>query len=124
MNMADEDKIARETAKNKNSFAESCLARGCIGSERPIVTVDVERYQFWLDGTELSPSQKEEVVQSLWLIVMTFVELGFGIHPVQSVYAPNLAGDAVEPGTARDTGSSGSRALHTNQRLRPSGSKK
>ncbi|MBY3476175.1 hypothetical protein RWK44_05370 [Rhizobium sp. 25PS6] len=115
---------SRQKGKSENCAAEFSLAGGHAGSARPVVTVDVDRYQFWLEGTELSPSQKEEVMQSLWLIVMTFVELGFGVHPAQSAYASNSTGDAVEPETARDTGSSGSRALHTYQRLRPPGSKK
>ncbi|TBZ72470.1 hypothetical protein [Rhizobium leguminosarum] len=124
MKMADEQNRARETAKNENRFAEYCLAKGSAGSARPVATVDVERYQFWLDGTELSPSQKEEVMQSLWSIVMTFVELGFGINPVQSVYGSNSADDPVEPDTARDTVRSGSLALQTCQYLRPPGGKK
>ncbi|MBY3517082.1 hypothetical protein HFN76_33660 [Rhizobium laguerreae] len=122
MKMADEPNPDRKTAKIEN--IKFPLSRGSAGSARPVVTVDVDRYQFWLDGTELSSPQKEEVMQSLWSIVMTFVELGFGIHPVQSVYASHFAVDAVEPETARDMGSLGNRDLHTHQRLRSPGSKK
>jgi hypothetical protein len=52
---------------------------------RPIVTVDVEKYQSYLDGSNLSEAQKREFLEALWSIVVTFVELGFGAHPLQEV---------------------------------------
>lgn len=54
-------------------------------SSKPVVTVDVERYQAYLDGSNMSDAQKEEFLQSLWEIIVGFVELGFGVHPLQEV---------------------------------------
>lgn len=52
---------------------------------RPILTVDVKKYQALLDESGLSDEQKEEFLQALWSMVVTFVELGFGVHPLQEV---------------------------------------
>lgn len=50
---------------------------------RPILRVDVEKYQAFLDDTDLSETQKEQLIEALWSIIVSFVELGFGVHPVQ-----------------------------------------
>lgn len=52
---------------------------------KPTLTVDVERYQALLDDSDMTDAQKEEFLQALWLIVVSFVELGFGVHPLQEV---------------------------------------
>ena len=50
-----------------------------------MIKVDIERYQSYLDGTELTAGQKEQFLQDMWLVMMSFVELGFEVHPVQEV---------------------------------------
>lgn len=89
---------------------------------RPIVTVDVEKYQHYLDGSNMTEKQKEEFLQALWSVMVTFVELGFRVHPLQEVcgkgggYAlPDVTGEfnlvnSTEPDNARkitDSGPSG-----------------
>lgn len=54
-------------------------------SAKPTLSVDVERYQHFLDDSDLSEAQKAEFLQSLWNIMISFVELGFGVHPLQEV---------------------------------------
>jgi len=54
-------------------------------SANPILSVDVERYQKYLDDTDLSEAEKAEFLQSLWQVIVSFVELGFGVHPLQEV---------------------------------------
>lgn len=54
-------------------------------SAKPYITVDVERYQAYLDETDMTDAQKEEFLQSMWQIIIGFVELGFGVHPLQEV---------------------------------------
>ena len=54
-------------------------------STKPTLKVDVEKYQSYLDGSDLSDAQKEEFLQSLWSIIVSFVELGYGVHPLQEV---------------------------------------
>lgn len=49
------------------------------------LTVDVEKYQAYLDGSGMTEAQKEEFLQAMWSIIVSFVELGFGVHPLQEV---------------------------------------
>lgn len=68
--------------------------RGTLGlrfdaSAKPLVTVDVEKYQSYLNDTDMTPEQKEAFLQDLWAIVVSFVELGFGVHPLQEVCGQN-----------------------------------
>jgi hypothetical protein len=71
-------------------------------SARPTLTVDVEKYQAWLDETDLSQEQKEEFLQALWSIVVSFVEMGFGVHPLQEICGQDDLDDAAAPKLARD----------------------
>lgn len=47
------------------------------------VQIDVEKYQAYLDDPSLTDVQREDIIQALWTIIVAFVELGFGVHPVQ-----------------------------------------
>lgn len=53
-------------------------------SSKPMIAVDVEKYQAYLDGSDMTDTEKEVFLQSLWQIIVGFVELGFGVHPVQA----------------------------------------
>ncbi len=45
--------------------------------------IDVSRYEEWLDDPALSEAQKEEILGSLWSIIMCFIDLGFGVSPLE-----------------------------------------
>ncbi len=47
------------------------------------LSIDWELYGSYLDESDLSEQQKREFIQTLWSIVVSFVDLGFGIHPLQ-----------------------------------------
>lgn len=64
---------------------EKALTKSFGSSARSILAVDVKRYQSFLDQSGLSDEQKEEFLQALWSIIVTFVDLGFGVHPLQEV---------------------------------------
>jgi hypothetical protein len=64
-------------------------------SSKPTVHVDVDRYKAYLDGSGMNDAQKEEFLQALWSIIVNFVELGYGVHPLQEVCGK-------EAGTASD----------------------
>lgn len=61
------------------------LAKNFDASARPVLTVDIEKYRSLIDDPTLSEAQKEEFLRALWSIVVTFVELGFSVHPLQEV---------------------------------------
>lgn len=50
---------------------------------KPSLAIDLDKYQAYLDGSGLTPAQKEDFLRALWSIMVAFVDLGFGVHPVQ-----------------------------------------
>lgn len=63
---------------------------------RPTLTLDVALYQKYLDDAELSAEQKQEFIETLWNIIVAFVDLGFGIDSVQTVLDEAEHGDNVD----------------------------
>jgi hypothetical protein len=61
---------------------------GAVASHRPALTLDVARYEAMLADPALSESERTAFLEALWEIVVTFVDLGFDIHPLQQVEAP------------------------------------
>jgi len=51
----------------------------------PTMTIDWELYGKHLDESDLSDAEKREFLETLWSIVVSFVDLGFGVHPLQQV---------------------------------------
>ena len=49
------------------------------------ITVDYEKYARFLENSNLSEMQKQELLQALWNIIASFVSLGFGVHPLQQM---------------------------------------
>lgn len=52
-------------------------------SKPPVLTLDISLYEKYLEGSDMTDDQKREFLEALWSIVIGFVDLGFGIHPVQ-----------------------------------------
>ena len=73
------------------------LAESFDASVRPVITVDIQKYQSLLDESGMSDAQKEEFLQALWSIVVTFVELGFGVHPLQEVCGKDSGESSARP---------------------------
>ncbi|ADM09227.1 hypothetical protein PB2503_05782 [Parvularcula bermudensis HTCC2503] len=57
-------------------------------AERPIIEVDYDRYAAYLDEADLSEAQKREFLETLWNIIVGFIDLGFGVHPAQQARSP------------------------------------
>ncbi|ABS65505.1 hypothetical protein Xaut_0247 [Xanthobacter versatilis] len=49
---------------------------------RPSLTFDAALYDRYLAESGLSQEQKREFLETLWAIIVGFVELGFGVDPV------------------------------------------
>ncbi|WP_353428868.1 hypothetical protein [Paracoccus denitrificans] len=47
------------------------------------IKVDVQKYQAWLDDPALSDQQREQILGSLWQMILCFVDLGFGVSPLE-----------------------------------------
>ena len=50
---------------------------------KPVLKVDWELYGEYLEASDLSDAEKREFIETLWSIVVSFVDLGFGLHPTQ-----------------------------------------
>ncbi|MEM9211734.1 MAG: hypothetical protein AAGA63_09615 [Pseudomonadota bacterium] len=51
------------------------------------LTLDIDYYQSLLDDPEVSEDQKREYLETIWPIVVQFIDWGYGIHPVQQTDA-------------------------------------
>lgn len=54
----------------------------------PVITVDYEKYAHFLEDSDLTDEQKREFLQTLWNIIVEFVSLGWGVHPLQQAQKP------------------------------------
>ena len=50
----------------------------------PGLSIDWELYGSYLEESDLNDDQKREFIETLWSIAVSFVDLGFGIAPVQT----------------------------------------
>lgn len=52
-------------------------------NKKPTLTIDVQHYQKYLDNSDISDDDKQELLETLWSIICELVELGYGVHPLQ-----------------------------------------
>ncbi len=89
------------TAEQSDDTAGSSQAP----APRPIITLDVSLYESYLADSDLTGEQKREFLETLWSIIVGFVDLGFGIHPVQQALESGSrepAPESSEPDAALD----------------------
>jgi len=48
-----------------------------------IMTPDFNKYRHYTDGFDLTEIQKQELMQTVWSIMESFVDQAWGLHPVQ-----------------------------------------
>lgn len=82
-----------------SSFNQSASATGQdIASSRstlsiaPVMTIDWKMYESYLQESDWSDDQKREFVETIWQIVVMFVDLGFGIESGQLAQREALKG--------------------------------
>lgn len=51
----------------------------------PCVEIDFEAYAPYLESADISEAEKRQLIEALWSIVTSFVQLGFGLSPVQQI---------------------------------------
>ena len=66
-----------------NSKDESMQEAKGNDASSPRLTVDWEQYAEYLAESDLSEEEKREFIQTLWYIVVSFVDLGFGVSTTQ-----------------------------------------
>lgn len=58
----------------------------------PTLSIDWEVYAAMLEDSDLSRDQQKELIETLWSIVVSFVDMGFDLSPVQQI-----CGEADDP---------------------------
>ncbi|MCV6576552.1 MAG: hypothetical protein OIF58_12515 [Cohaesibacter sp.] len=59
----------------------------------PSLSIDWDTYGELLEDSDLSDDQKREFIQVLWSITVSFVDLGFGVHPLQQLEGKDISFD-------------------------------
>jgi len=83
----------------KNGSDAACITNKNTKGQQPSILVDYERYQHFLEDSDLSADEKIKFLETIWGIVVGFVDLGFGVHPVQQAEKAcgQLSSSAGEP---------------------------
>ena len=82
----------------------------------PPLKLDADEYLDKLADYDLSDEQKRELLQSLWHIMSVVVDIGFGLDPVQMVFAPFLENSGSDNTHAEITGGISVNMLEQNSR--------
>ncbi len=77
----------------------------------PGLEIDWDAYLPFFEDEDISEADKRELIEALWSIVVSFVDLGFGVHPVQQACGQDVSlaelpmGDVVQlnPGSSLST---------------------
>lgn len=65
-------------------------------SRYPALEIDYALYESYLESSEWNDDQKREFLETLWNIIVQFVDLGFEIHPLQQACGQNGEDTPVE----------------------------
>ena len=70
----------------------SPLAAGqdVVINNNPALQVDPDVYRPYLEDEDISEADKEELLLALWSIAVSFVKLGYDVHPLQQVISPDM----------------------------------
>jgi len=69
-----------EERDEKNTTDELTQA---IRLDRPSIGIDVDYYQTVIDDPDISDAKKLELIEIIGALVINFIDIGFGVHPVQ-----------------------------------------
>ena len=87
----------RRSPKQKNAKRQKDEAMTDIPPEfnpetaPPHLSIDWDAYLPLLENEDISEEQKRELIEALWSIMVSFVDLGFGIHPLQQVCGQDIS---------------------------------
>lgn len=54
-------------------------------NHNPALQVDLDIYRPYLEDEDISEADKQELLQALWPIAVSFAMMGFDVHPLQHV---------------------------------------
>ena len=73
------------TADQNHRFTQAAVEALPAMADEParLLQVDVDQFQHHLDGADLTEEEKRQYLEAVWAIIVSFVDLGFGVHPLQ-----------------------------------------
>lgn len=74
---------AKGNAMKDDHLNESDLSAAFGPPAKRMLSIDLDRYQSYLDDANVSESDKRLFIEALWTIVMNFVDLGFGVESLE-----------------------------------------
>lgn len=74
------NKEKKEKPPSSGNFIEGIAADT---DQSMALTIDYALYERYLDDCDLTDGQKREFLDNLWNFIVCFVDLGFGVHPLQ-----------------------------------------
>lgn len=78
-----------EIIEHKNDDTGSLPARIPDNQTGGFLPLDVSKYQSQMNSFDMTEEQKRELLEILWSIMAAFVDLGFGVDPVQYIFRDN-----------------------------------
>jgi hypothetical protein len=57
----------------------------------PSLTIDWDAYLPFFEDEDISEDDKRQMIEALWSIMVSFVDLGFGVHPVQQACGKDIS---------------------------------
>lgn len=112
-------KTMKDDIRNGNGIRPS---ENFASSAQRILTIDVAKYQEYLDGSDLTPEQKEEVLGAAFSIVMLFADLGLKVRPLEEFSGKDVENRTQSPKASFDrVRSKGQLNLGTNRNSGPTG---
>lgn len=51
----------------------------------PALTIDWESYEHYLEDSDLSEAEKRAFIETMWSIMVSFVDLGFNLSPTRKI---------------------------------------
>lgn len=82
---------------NKNNPVHPDRGKSLPNGSYPALRFDIEEYRKYLQDNELTEAQQDDLRLSMWQIMVAFVDLGFGIHPVQQAMDKGAKPSKVDP---------------------------
>lgn len=67
-------------------------------SPPPSLSIDWDAYLPFFEDEDVSEEDKRQMIEALWSIMVGFVDLGFGIHPIQQACGKDGVTGDVSPG--------------------------
>ena len=83
------------------------------------ILVDYERYYSYFDDPDLSNADKKALLDTLVKLLVNFIDLGFGVHPLQQACEQPLDFTSLDPGDVLELTGSSPRATFANAAAQP-----